>query len=114
MYEISALYWYRFIFMAELLFAEGIIVYRLKRRRKFALWLALALAVCVGLTFAVPVIKDTLWGSVMFLMLFGITVVALKIPFAERWIKILFCAVAAYTLQHIAYEIGRASCRERV
>lgn len=105
MYEISALYWYRFIFMAELLFAEGIIVYRLKRRRKFALWLALALAVCVGLTFAVPVIKDTLWGSVMFLMLFGITVVALKIAFAERWIKILFCAVAAYTLQHIAYEL---------
>ena len=105
MYEPGALFWYRLIFMTELIIAETLIVYRLKRRRKFALRLAAGFVASYALAFAVPVMQETVWNPIMFLLLFAITVVTQKIIFDERWIKIVFCGVAAYTLQHIAYEI---------
>ncbi len=104
MYEVSSLFWYRLIFLTELILAETIIVYRLKRRPKFVLRVVAGLLAGYALSFAVPVIKDTLLNPVMFLLLFAITVAVQKIMFDERWIKIVFCSVAAYTLQHIAYE----------
>lgn len=105
MYELNAMFWYKFVFMSELIIAEALIVYRLKRRRLFWLRLALAAVGTVGLAFAVPVISAGIWNSVTFLLLFLITVIAMKVCFCESWLKILFCAVAAYTMQHIAYEL---------
>ena len=45
----------KFVFIAELLVAEALIVYRMKRRHGFAWRLALTLALLLGFTFALPV-----------------------------------------------------------
>lgn len=105
MYELNGMFWYKLIFVTELLIAETLIVYRLKRRKKFILRLFLSVIGVYGLALAVPVFSNEIANSAMFLVLFLLTVGGIKICFDERWVKILFCAVAAYTLQHIAYEI---------
>jgi len=108
MYELNSAFWYKFVFMAELLLAEAVIVFRLKRRRLFALRFVLALIGAAGLCFAVPVFPG-IWNAFVYLLLFGISIGALVACFDERIIKIVFCAVAAYTLQHIAYELFNLS-----
>ena len=100
MYELNSAFWYKFVFMAELLLAEAVIVFRLKRRRLFALRFVLALIGAAGLCFAVPVFPG-IWNAFVYLLLFGISIGALVACFDERIIKIVFCAVAAY-------KIGRA------
>lgn len=104
MYELDSAFWYKFIFMAELLIAEAVIVFRLKRRRLFLLRLFLSLVGAMGLCFAVPVFPG-IWSAFTYLMLFGVSLAALFVCFSEPLIKIVFCGVAAYTLQHIAYEL---------
>ena len=106
MYEVGALFWYRVIFTEELLAAEGLVVYRLKKRRYFALRLAGALVLCFGCAFAIPIVNENAaWISFMYMFLFAVSFVCLKFCFDESWIKLLFCAVFAYTLQHIAYQM---------
>lgn len=106
MYEVGALFWYRVIFTAELIAAESLVVYRLKKRRYFALRLAGALVLCFGCAFAIPIVNENAaWISFMYMFLFAVSFVCLKFCFDESWIKLLFCAVFAYTLQHIAYQM---------
>lgn len=109
MYEVGALFWYRLVFLTEILIAEALIVYRLKRRSLFWLRLPLAVLGTYALAFAVPVLEGAFLSSVMYLALFVITICAMKVLFDERLIKIVFCGVAAYTLQHIAYELFNLS-----
>lgn len=105
MCEIGPMFWYKLVFMTELYIGESIIVYRLKRRPKF--WLRLVLAVIggYGLALAVPMGDGPWWSIFMFLTMFCISTAAVAVCFKERLIKTVFCATAAYTLQHIAYEI---------
>lgn len=106
MYALTALFWYRAVFMLELVIAESLAVFRLKRRRKFFLRLAGALFLCFGFAFAVPIVAyNAVWCSVMFLSMFLVSTLAVKLCFDENWRTVFFCAVVAYTLQHIAYTI---------
>lgn len=105
MYEITSLFWYRIIFTAELLCAESLVVYRLKKRRFFVLWLILAILICFGCAFAVPISDHPAWLSFMYMFLFAVSLLCMKLCFDVSWIKLLFCALFAYTLQHIAYEL---------
>lgn len=109
MYEVGSLFWYRLVFLTEIIIAETLIVYRLKRRSRFWLRLPLTLIGTYALAFAVPVLEGALLSSVMYLSLFLITVCAMKVLFDERLIKVVFCGVAAYSLQHIAYELFNLS-----
>ena len=104
MYELTPAFWYKGIFFAELVLAESVIVYRLKRRPMFWLRLPLSAIGSVGLCCAVPVFSG-IWSAFVYFAIFGITLGALCVCFDERIIKIVFCGVAAYTLQHIAYEL---------
>ena len=110
MYDVSeTLFWYRLVFTAELVLAEGLTGYRLRRRKKFPLRLLGAFAICAGAAFAVPIISDgAAWMSLMFLFIFASTLCGLKLCFEERMSKILMCAVLAYTMQHIAYQLNDA------
>ncbi len=110
MYDVSSvLFWYRLVFTAELVLAEALISYRLRRQKKFLLRLIGAFAICAGAAFAIPVISDgAAWMSFMFLFIFAATLGALKLCFDERMSKILMCAVLAYTMQHIAYQLNDA------
>lgn len=106
MYEMTALFWYRIIFTAELLAAESLVVYRLGKRRFFVLRLIFAILICFGCAFAFPIVSEhPAWLSFMYMSLLGVTLLCMKLCFNETWIKLLFCAVYAYTLQHIAYQL---------
>lgn len=110
MYDVSStLFWYRLVFTGELILAELLTSYRLYRRKNFVLRVAGAIAICLGAAFAVPVVSNgAAWMSLMFLAIFAATLGALKLCFDERMSKILLCAVLAYTMQHIAYQLNDA------
>ena len=110
MYEVGALFWYRLVFLTEILIAEALIVYRLKRRSLFWLRLPLAVLGTYALAFAVPVLEGAFLSSVMYLALFVITICAMKVLFDERLIKIVFCGVAAlFNLSAVLMGIANVS-----
>lgn len=102
---------YKIVFMAELLVSETLFVFRLKRRSYFAFRAALSAALCMLTAFLFPVpVFNAVYTSVMFLVMFLVTVVALKFCFDESWYDVLFCGIAAYTVQHLSYEIYNYTC----
>ena len=105
MFEGSQLFWYKLVFMTELLIAETLFVARLKRRRYFWLRAALSLVVCYAAAFLFPLLVFNAWyASLMFLLLFAVTALLLKFCLDEPLVNIVFCAVAAYSVQHIAFQ----------
>ena len=106
MYEFTAFYLYKAVFMAELLVAELLMSVGLKRRPLFALRYSLCCVFCMGAAFAIPVIAyNALYCSFVFLFMFAITLPAFKICYELNWVSVVFRGVAAYTTQHIAYQI---------
>ncbi len=105
MYALTPLFLYKLQFMAELIVAEALMTCGLRRRRCFALRVVLCAAACFGFAFAVPVVAyNAVWCAAMFIILFAFTVPMLMICYAESFSTIVFCAIAGYTVQHIAYE----------
>lgn len=105
MYNLSQLYFYRPLFMLQLIAAELLFAFRLKRRKYFWLRALAAVIVCVGASFAVPIVTfDTLYGSFMFLLMFAVTVGTMFFVYDTSFKNIIFCAVAGFTVQHIAQE----------
>ena len=98
---------YQFVF--ELIIAELLFCVKLDRRSYFYLRLpsALALIVLLSRFFPVPdaLAQNALYISFMFFSIFVYTVLASKFLFKEDWLKIVFCMLAGYTVQHTAYEI---------
>lgn len=102
----SSLFWYKLVFMLQLLIAEMILVYPLKKKDRFLLRLTLCSVGCFAFAFLFPILYYSAWyTSVMFFLLFVITLVSLCICFDEKFINLLFCAIVAYTSQHIAHEL---------
>lgn len=94
-----------FQFMAELIIAEGIFLATMKRRRYF--WLRLAAAVVSSVAFAYffPNFSEhPLYMSFTFISIFVFTLIAMKFVFEESLLKLSYCAVAGYTVQHLAYQ----------
>lgn len=106
----SSLFFYKMIFCVEVLVAEFLFTFRLKKRKHFALNYAAACAVCIAFSAAYSVnfdAADTVWySSLMFLAVFAVTIPALCVCFDERAGVLFFCAIAAYTTQHFAYELA--------
>lgn len=106
MFEFSQLFWYKAIFMAELLVAEWMFSFCLKKRRHFLLRQTLSLLICFGAAFLFPILwYNAIYSSVMFLALFAITLLTVKFCYDESWLNIIFCGLAAYTTRHIAYTL---------
>ena len=99
----GSLIWYKLQFMLELLIIEAMFVLKLRRRNNFAVRLIACLAVIFAVVVFFPLQYNALYGSMMFLFFFVLTIVAITICFHETFWNILFCALAAYTVQHIAY-----------
>ena len=96
-----------FLFMVELICAEALFSVSLKRKDHFFLRLLGALAACFLFSFLFPALNgNPLLMCFMFLCLFGFTVCAAKFIFKESWLKLLFCCVAGYTVQHFAYQVN--------
>lgn len=102
----AQLFWYRLVFMTELLVAEGLFTYKLKKRKHFFLRAAAATVASYAFTFLFPIATfDAFYISVMFFALFAFTVFALAFCYNAPLLSVFFCALAAYTVQHTAYEI---------
>ena len=94
---------YKFQFMIELLVAEGLFVIKLRRRDFFWLRLAASLIVMSLVVAFFPLRYNALYNSFMFLTFFVMTIGAIAFCFQDTFWNILFCSLAAYTIQHIAY-----------
>lgn len=98
---------YKILFMAELLVAEFLFTFRSKKRRYFAARISLMAVVCIALAFLCPVLLYNEWYvSIMFFVLFALTMPFLKLCYDESWLNIVFCAFAAYILQHFGYALS--------
>lgn len=107
MFAFSApLFWYRLVFLAELIVAEGIATYTLAKRKHFARRVILSVAAVYALTFLLPTFPgNAAYTSAMFLIQFAFTLGALKFCYAEPLLNLIFCGIIAYTTQHIAFEV---------
>ena len=106
MYAPTALYFYKVLFTVELLVAECLICRGMKRRGYFALRLAATIVLCIGAAFAIPIAAyNALYCSFVFIVIFCISMLGMWFCYAENGVSILFRAIAAYTTQHIAYQI---------
>lgn len=84
MYEPTALFWYKSIFTAELLIAEWLFTFRLKKRKYYPLRFAGLCVVCEGVSFALPILGyNAFFSSVLFLSIFAVTVLCLKFCYNE-------------------------------
>ncbi len=93
-------------FVLELLIAEGLFLWRLKRKNLFPLRLIAAVAAVFLFAWLLPVpVQNAFYTSFVFLVIFGFTLLAAKLLFRESWVKLLFCCLAGYTVQHLAYEL---------
>ena len=93
------------IFIFELLIAEGLIVFRLKRQNCFFLKLFLSLVGIVLIAVFTPYIDNPFYSCFFYFFLFFTTLIGIKICFKGSFLKLFFFGVAAYTFQHIAYEL---------
>ena len=103
------LFFYKILFAVEILVAEFLFTFRLKKRRQFPLRFAAVSAVTIAVAAAFPVgfsAADTFWyNSLTFLTIFAITLPGLRLCYDESMIGLFFCCMAAYTTQHFAYEL---------
>ncbi len=107
MYQLTQLFLYRPLFMAELLIAELLFCSQLPKRKNFILRLILGMVACFGVSLLFPVpdfAYTAAYSSFMFLTLFAVTVVAFKFVFDADVKDVLFCTIAGYTVQHVAQE----------
>ena len=106
MYEVTQLFWYKSVFMAEILVAEFLFTFRLKKKDHYPLRVVLAALLCMAVSVAAPILGyNALYSSVLFFTLFAVSIGALMLCCREPFLHIFFCAVAAYTVQHIAFAL---------
>ena len=104
----SYLFWYKAVFMTELIIAESMLAWSLPRKSLFPLRVVAAIVVCYAASFLYPVSDEnyTWFGSsIMFFALFCVSAIGLWFCLKVRFVNVLFCAVTAYAVQHVAYEI---------
>lgn len=105
----STLFWYKILFMTELIVAEDLFTTRRSRRRHFLLRLLGALAVLylVAVFYPVdtPVANSWWYSSLMFFVMFALGCGALAFVYKMSFSGALFFALTAYTLQHICHEL---------
>lgn len=102
----SPLFWYKIIFMFELIVAEGLMAYLLKRRKHFVLRCLASVAACFIVVFLFPLFAfsyNAWYTGIMFFIFFVISIAGMYACFDEKVVNLIFCGVIAYTEQHIAF-----------
>lgn len=94
--------------MTELIVAGALFSYKFARRKMFALRICASLAFCYLCVFALTFAgaAGTGWqASLIFLAMFSVFCASLAFCFNISIKGLFFCGIAAYTAQHLAYEI---------
>ena len=112
MYDFTApLFWFKFVFLFEILVAEILLMYRVKRRVHFVLRTAAALVFLLAFTFALPIpYYNAFYSSALFLLIFAVTLVALKFCFNASWGQVIYSGFFSYNEQHISFQIYSLLC----
>lgn len=100
----SAIFWYKIIFVTELIAVEGVFVPLLKEREKLGLRLFLSV-VCLysaALVFPVPEYSP-FFICLLFFGLFLVNLAGMFVCFKEKPQALLFVGIFAYTVQHFSY-----------
>ena len=104
MYDYTTMFfWYRALFLLELLIPEGLFVFLFPRRSHFVWRLSGTLLVLFSVSFALPIVVHPLYYAFLFVVLFLGTLGGMFFCFAVPFDEILFCGIASYSFQHIAY-----------
>lgn len=106
MYEMTQLFLYKFVFIAELLIATYLYSFRCKKRSHFIVRATISSAVCFLLGYLYPVASFSAgYSSIMFFVLFFICAASLIFVYDMPIKQVFFLSVAAYTTQHFAHEL---------
>lgn len=105
----TSLWWYKLIFLTEILIAEGLMTFRFERRKLWWLRLICGLAVIYVLTVFYPLPFKVAYSgwylTLMCLVIFGMSVGLLMFVFRMPLLNALFYGITAYTVQHLSYEV---------
>ncbi len=101
----SWIFVYKIVFMSELLIAEFMLTFDYPKRKGIGYLMPLAIFICYGTAILYPhqFVNDWFSSSFMFLFFFAVSIACLKICYQVKFINLIFCAVAAYTVQHLSY-----------
>ena len=89
----------------ELLIADFIIGYHLKRKNFFVIRLAACLLIIFAIVLLLPLINNAIYDVFRYFLFFILILLGMRFCFDEKFIKLFFVSTVAYTLQHIAYEL---------
>lgn len=96
----------KILFVVQILVAEGLYAFKLKRKPLFALRVAAGSIVIIAISAILP-LSGSWWGaSCTFFFLFALSAILMKFSFDEPWGNIVFCSLAAFTTQHFTYELS--------
>lgn len=105
----TGLFWYKILFMTELLIAESLFFFRLEKRSRFVIRVICCYALCYLAAVFFPLnteISYTAWYvSLMFFVLFFVSLLCFFFVFKISFLNAFFCTVTAYTAQHLSYEL---------
>ncbi len=98
---------YKLLFMTELLVAEALFSIKMPRRSHFWARAIAAVVICYGVAFFYPIIDEVAYTgwyvSLMFIALFATSLLGILFVYRISFANAFFCAVTAYTVQHLAY-----------
>lgn len=96
---------YKIIFMTELIIAELVLTSHYPKRKGIHYLAPIAILLCYAVAIFYPSKLVNTWfsSSLMFISFFIVTIVGLIMCYKVNFINILFCAIAAYTVQHITF-----------
>lgn len=103
--EVSGLFYYRLLFLLEIVLSEFFFLFKLKRKKHFALRLLCSVVIVFLLAFFYPLPFYNFWyTSLMFISYFLFTFAVILFIFDERISTLAFLSIASYLVQHIAYQ----------
>lgn len=96
---------YKILFMTELIIAELALTSHYPKRKGISYLAPIAILLCYAIAIFYPSKLVNTWfsSSLMFISFFIVTIVGLIMCYKVNFINILFCAIAAYTVQHITF-----------
>ena len=106
LYPINSLFFYRLIFMTELLLGELLFSFKLTKKKGVAYKMPLVVlaSYVIALIYPIPT-SNAFYSMVMFFALFTFTYGMAFFVFDVNRKMILFTFICGYTVEHIAYEL---------
>jgi signal transduction histidine kinase len=101
--EISNLFLYKMLFMLNLIIAQSLFLFRLRKRPNYEIRMLLCTTLSFIFAFFFPILGyNALYSSFMFSTFFALTVLTTKLCYDIDWRTCIFCTVAGYSVQHLA------------